>query len=68
MKNDHIAQHYCRASIGEQVMQCYIYPNLMKKQTHLHLGRLEGEDMFSIFSLLGENFAINVILTGASYT
>ncbi len=29
--------HY-RASIAETVMQCYISPNLMKKQTHLHLG------------------------------
>uniref|UniRef100_A0A9J8AUD6 Phospholipase A and acyltransferase 1-like n=1 Tax=Cyprinus carpio carpio TaxID=630221 RepID=A0A9J8AUD6_CYPCA len=29
---------HCRGSIAEQVMQCYISPNLMKKQTHLHLG------------------------------
>ncbi len=29
---------HCRGSIGEQVMQCYISPNLMKKQTCLHLG------------------------------
>ncbi len=29
---------HCRASIGEQVMQCYISPNLMTKQTNLHLG------------------------------
>ncbi len=31
---------HCRASIAETVMQCYISPNLMKKQTHLtlHLG------------------------------
>ncbi len=28
---------HCIASIGEQVIQCYIFPNLMKKQTHLHL-------------------------------
>ncbi len=25
---------HCRASIAETVMQCYISPNLMKKQTH----------------------------------
>ncbi len=31
-------------------------PNLMKKQTHLHLGRPEGEYIFSKFSLLGELF------------
>ncbi len=34
-------------SIAEQVMQCYISPNLMKKQTHLHLGWPEGEHIFS---------------------
>ncbi len=34
---------HCRASIAETVMQCYISPNLMKKQTHPHLGRPEGE-------------------------
>ncbi len=28
---------HCWGSIGEQVMQCCISPNLMKKQTHLHL-------------------------------
>ncbi len=39
---------HCRASIAEQVIQCYISPNLMKKQTHLHPGKhTEGEDMFS---------------------
>ncbi len=26
---------HCRGSIGEQVMQCYISPNMMKTQTHL---------------------------------
>ncbi len=26
---------HCTASIAETVMQCYISPNLMKKQTHL---------------------------------
>ncbi len=34
---------HCRGSTGEQVMQCYISPNLMKKQTHLHLGWPEDE-------------------------
>ncbi len=29
---------HCRASIAETLMQCYISPNLMKKQSHLHLG------------------------------
>ncbi len=37
---------HCRGSTAEQVMQCYISPNLMKKQTHLHLGWPEGESMF----------------------
>ncbi len=47
---------HCTGSIGEQVMQCYIYPNLMKKQTHLHLGWPEDEYIFSKFSFLGELF------------
>ncbi len=45
---------HCRASIDEKVMQCYISPNLMKKQTHLHLGWPEGEHIFSSFKFLGE--------------
>ncbi len=32
-----------RGAIGEQVMQCYISPNLMKKQTHQHLAWPECE-------------------------
>ncbi len=28
---------HCNGSIGEQVMQCYISLNLMKKHAHLHL-------------------------------
>ncbi len=28
---------HCRGAIGEQVMECYIYPVLMTKQTRLHL-------------------------------
>ncbi len=47
---------HCRASIAEEVMQCCISPNLMKKQTHLHLGCLEGEDIFSSSTFLGELF------------
>ncbi len=31
---------HCRGSIGEQVMQCYISPNLTKKQTHLHVQQI----------------------------
>ncbi len=38
---------HCSGSISEKVMQCYISPNLMKKQTHQHLGWSEGEDIFS---------------------
>ncbi len=38
-------------SIGERVMQCYISPNPIKKQTHLHLGWPENEYVFSEFSL-----------------
>ncbi len=33
-----------------------ISPNLMKKQTHLHLGWPEGEKSFSKFKFLGELF------------
>ncbi len=45
---------HCRASIGEQVMQCYISPNLMKKQTRTHLGWHEGERIFNKLSFLDE--------------
>ncbi len=38
---------HCRASIGETLMQRHISPNLMKKQTHLHLWCSEGEHIFS---------------------
>ncbi len=37
---------HCRAYIAEQVMQCYISPNLMKKQTHPNLGWPDSEDCF----------------------
>ncbi len=49
---------HCRGSIAEEVMECYIYPNLMKKHTHLHLGWPEGEHIFSqiFFTFLGELF------------
>ncbi len=33
---------HCRASIAETLMQRHISPNLMKKQTHLHLGWLHS--------------------------
>ncbi len=45
---------HCRGSIAEQVMQCYISPNLMEKQTRLHLGWPEGEDIVSKCSVLAE--------------
>ncbi len=45
-----------RGSMGEQVMQYYISQNLMKKQTHLHIGWPESEDILSKFSFLGELF------------
>ncbi len=32
----YIKKNRAAGSIAEQVMQCYISPNLMKKQTHLH--------------------------------
>ncbi len=38
---------HCRGSIAEQVMQCNISPNLMKKQTHLLLGWPEDEHIYS---------------------
>ncbi len=48
---------HCRGEIGEQVMECYISLNLMKKQTHPHLGWPEGEDIFSKCSFFfGELF------------
>ncbi len=40
-----MAPIYCRWSIGEQVME-YISPNMMKKQTHLHLGWPDVEHNF----------------------
>ncbi len=49
---------HCRASIAETLMQRHISTNLMKKQTHLHPGWPEGEDIFSTFSLLGELFLL----------
>ncbi len=46
--------HSLHTSIGEQVMQCYISPNLMKKRTRLHLGWTKGEDIVSKCSVLSE--------------
>jgi len=45
--------HY-RASMGEQVMYCYISPNLIRKQINLHLGWPDIEYIHSKFSFLGE--------------
>ncbi len=47
---------HCRWSIGEQVIEWHISPNLMKKQTHLHLGWPWGNDIISKFSFLVELF------------
>ncbi len=47
---------HCRASIDETLMQCYISPNLTKKQTHLHLGWPEGGVHFQQLKFLGEPF------------
>jgi len=48
---------HCRASIAETPMQCYISPNLMKKQTHL--GWSEGKCLanfnFGVKSLFNIN-------------
>ncbi len=40
---------HCRASIAETLMQWYISPNLMKKQTHPNLGWPEFKYIFSRF-------------------
>ncbi len=45
---------HCRASIAETLMQCYISPNLMKKQTHPNLEWPKDENMLSKYSFLGE--------------
>ncbi len=50
---------HCRASNGEQVMQCYISPNLMMKQTHL--GWPGGECIFSEFHFW-VNFCFNPVV------
>ncbi len=47
---------HCRASIAETLMQCYISPNLMKKQTHPNLVWPEDEHIFSEYSFLAELF------------
>ncbi len=45
---------HCRGSIAEQVMECYISQNLMKKQNHLLLEWPEAEYILTKFSFLGE--------------
>ncbi len=58
---------HCRATISETVMQCYISPNLMKKQTHLYLKWHKGEHIFSTFKFLAEFYLlINTKLTFCS--
>ncbi len=57
---------HCRGSIAEQVMQCYISPNLMQKQAHLHLGRPQGEDISSKSSFIGELLLEECCITSAS--
>ncbi len=47
---------HCRASISETLMEGYISPNLMKKQTHPDLVWPEGECIFSEFPFLAELF------------
>ncbi len=37
--------------------------DVMKKQTHLHLGWPEGESIFSKFSFLGELFPLRFLCT-----
>ncbi len=41
--------HSLQRIIGEQVMQCYISPNLFQWTNKLHLGWPEGEYIFSTF-------------------
>ncbi len=51
---------HCRGwCIGEQVMQCCISSNLMKKQTHLYLGWPEGEHIFILLISLGYSLLNN---------
>ncbi len=46
---------HCRGSIGEQVMECYISPNMMKKQKLiLILDGLRVSKCFSKLKILGE--------------
>ncbi len=42
---------HCRGYINEQVMQCYISPNLKKKQTHLHLGWPEDHIFICVWTV-----------------
>ncbi len=57
---------HCRASIAETVMQCYISPNLMKKQTHLHLGW--PKDIFQQIKFFGWTIPLsNCFVSGYYY-
>ncbi len=51
---------HCRASIGEQVMQCYISPNLyLWRNKHLHLGW--PESTFSAYLHFWVNYSFNLL-------
>ncbi len=52
---------HCRGSIGEKVMECYISPNLMKKQTHLHLGWPEGVCTFQQIFIFGWSIPLSML-------
>ncbi len=66
---------HCRGSIGETLMQCYISPNLMKKQTHLHLEwpctiGLEHSDfrLLELFVIAKwHTSALNIVCTKVKY-
>ncbi len=53
---------HCKGCIAEQVY--VIYPNLMKKQTHLHFGWIEGEDTFGWTIIL---IQFNTFFTAVSF-
>ncbi len=57
---------HCRGSIGEQVMQCYISPNLLKKQTHLHRGWHLRESKYSEIFAFGWNIPLITLNSNAN--
>ncbi len=48
---------HCRGSIGEQVMQCYITPNLMKKETK----KISFLSVFWITSNSNQKYRLDVV-------